>query len=117
MFCVSFWHSVTFKVINTTDTFLILLPCFYLLFPVPRPDSSSTAAQVEDDEESAAGLRAEENKEYLRRENMLAVAVQKMKDAIAAMEAMAQQVADSIVDVSDSVRFSRYKIYFRCSRL
>jgi len=49
-------------------------------------------SQVEDDEESAAGLRAEENKEYLRRENMLAVAVQKMKDAIAAMEAMAQQV-------------------------
>jgi hypothetical protein len=49
-------------------------------------------SQVEDDEEAAAGLRAEENKEYLRRENMLAVAVQKMKDAIAAMEAMAKQV-------------------------
>ena len=117
VFCVSIRISVTSKVINTTDKFLILLACCYLLFPVPRPDSSSAAAQVEDDEEAAAGLRAEENKEYLRRENMLAVAVQKMKDAIAAMEAMAQQVADSIVDVSDSVRFSRYKIYFRCSRL
>merc|ERR1719482_946203 len=44
------------------------------------------------DEEAAAGLRAEENSEYLRREEMLAVAVQKMKDAIAAMEAMAKQV-------------------------
>ena len=39
------------------------------------------------------------------------------RQMVAAMEAMAKQVADSIVDVSDSVRFSRYKIYFRCSRL
>jgi hypothetical protein len=47
---------------------------------------------VEEDEEAAAGLRAEENSEYLRREKMLATAVQKMKDAIAAMEAMSKQV-------------------------
>jgi hypothetical protein len=47
---------------------------------------------VEADEEAAAALREEENKEYLRRENMLAVAVQKMKDAIEAMEAMANAV-------------------------
>merc|ERR1719389_540024 len=49
-------------------------------------------SQVEDDEEAAAGLRVEENSEYLRREEMLATAVQKMKDAIAAMEAMANAV-------------------------